>query len=166
VLEAQAVMTLPWRPEQIISGGQTGADRGGLEAAIALGLLHGGWVPKGRRAEDGMVPARYQLRETASVDYVTRTLQNIAEANGTLVFSFDRKTAGPGTRLTIESALRMRRPCFFVELHASTKLQVVTAVRSWLRARKPRVLNVAGSRESTCPRIEREVKELLVRALS
>ena len=38
---------------KIVSGGQTGVDRAGLEAAIALGLPYGGWVPKGRIAETG-----------------------------------------------------------------------------------------------------------------
>lgn len=55
--------------EKIISGGQTGADRGGLDAAIALGIPHGGWCPKGRRAEDGKVPKRYRLRETSGANY-------------------------------------------------------------------------------------------------
>ena len=44
---------------KIVSGGQTGVDRAGLEAAIALGLPYGGWVPKGRLAEDGVVPLKY-----------------------------------------------------------------------------------------------------------
>lgn len=59
--------------ERVISGGQTGADRGGLDAAIDLGLPHGGFCPKGRRAEDGVIPGRYQLEETESADYTERT---------------------------------------------------------------------------------------------
>ncbi|HPN84875.1 MAG TPA: putative molybdenum carrier protein, partial [Victivallales bacterium] len=51
---------------KIVSGGQTGADRGGLDAAIALGIPHGGYCPKGRLAEDGTVPAKYNLTETGS----------------------------------------------------------------------------------------------------
>jgi hypothetical protein len=49
--------------KKIISGGQTGADRAALDAAIRLGIPHGGWVPKGRLAEDGRLPDRYQLEE-------------------------------------------------------------------------------------------------------
>lgn len=45
--------------EQIVSGGQTGVDRGALDAALGIGFPIGGWLPKGRRAEDGTVPARY-----------------------------------------------------------------------------------------------------------
>lgn len=33
---------------KIVSGGQTGADRAGLDAALELGLELGGWCPKGR----------------------------------------------------------------------------------------------------------------------
>ncbi|MFO7971456.1 MAG: putative molybdenum carrier protein [Desulfobacterales bacterium] len=32
---------------KIISGGQTGADQAALDAAIELGIPHGGWIPKG-----------------------------------------------------------------------------------------------------------------------
>ncbi|MBQ8124923.1 MAG: hypothetical protein IJ173_03450 [Kiritimatiellae bacterium] len=38
---------------KIISGGQTGADRGALEAALKAGFAYGGLVPKGR-LEGGM----------------------------------------------------------------------------------------------------------------
>src|SRR5208283_1924431 len=67
--------------ERVISGGQTGADRGGLDAAIDLGLSHGGFCPKGRRAEDGTIPKRYKLEETASADYADRTRKNVKTAD-------------------------------------------------------------------------------------
>jgi hypothetical protein len=34
---------------RIVSGGQTGADRVGLDLAMKNGIPHGGWCPKGRR---------------------------------------------------------------------------------------------------------------------
>jgi hypothetical protein len=37
----------------IIAGGQSGADRAGLDWAIGHGVAHGGWCPKGRKCEDG-----------------------------------------------------------------------------------------------------------------
>ena len=48
---------------KIISGGQTGADRAGLDAAIAMGFDYGGAVPKGRRAEDGHISYKYSNLE-------------------------------------------------------------------------------------------------------
>jgi hypothetical protein len=51
--------------KKIISGGQTGADRAALDVAIKLNIPHGGWVPKGRLAEDGPIHTKYQLNIAA-----------------------------------------------------------------------------------------------------
>ena len=71
----------------IISGGQTGVDRGALDAALRLGIPCGGWCPAGRRAEDGRIDSRYPLRESNSADYSARTYQNVFAAEGTLIIS-------------------------------------------------------------------------------
>ena len=47
--------------QRVISGGQTGADRAGLDFAIETDLEHGGYVPRGRKAEDGRIDDRYNL---------------------------------------------------------------------------------------------------------
>jgi hypothetical protein len=149
---------------RIISGGQTGADRGGLEAAIALGIPHGGYCPRGRLAEDGAVPFKYDLTETASAGYPDRTLRNIAEADGTIVFIESMASAGPGSRLTINTALKVRRPVLTIEMSQSRKV-AASRIRSWLRRYKIETLNVAGSRESKSPGLEEAVKELLMAVL-
>ena len=53
---------------KIVSGGQTGADRAALDFAIGHGIPHGGWCPKGRKAEDGPIDPRYELTETPCTD--------------------------------------------------------------------------------------------------
>ena len=58
---------------KIVSGGQTGADRAAQDWAIANGIEHGGWCPKGRRPEDGRIDERYRLSETPSSHYRQRT---------------------------------------------------------------------------------------------
>src|SRR3982074_1895430 len=58
---------------KIISGGQTGADRAGLDFAIEAGLEHGGSVPRGRIAEDGRIDDRYNLIELSTGSYPART---------------------------------------------------------------------------------------------
>jgi len=55
---------------RIMSGGQTGADRAALDWGIEHGIPHGGWCPKGRRAEDGPIAVRYQSQETPGTDYL------------------------------------------------------------------------------------------------
>ena len=53
-----------WYRRKIISEGESGVDRAALDVALALGIPTGGWCPNGRRAEDGVIPARYPLSET------------------------------------------------------------------------------------------------------
>jgi len=57
----------------IVSGGQTGADRAALDWALEHNVPSGGWCPKGRKAEDGPIDAKYPLKETPSVAYVQRS---------------------------------------------------------------------------------------------
>ena len=73
--------------KKIISGGQTGADRAGLDIAIEWGIPHGGWIPKGRKTENGRLPIRYHLKEINAIDYTQRTELNVVDSDGTLLFS-------------------------------------------------------------------------------
>ncbi len=66
---------------KIISDGQTGADRTALDAAIEYGVPHGGWMPKGRRTENGRLPDRYILQETTNIGYPQRTELNILDSD-------------------------------------------------------------------------------------
>ena len=60
---------------RIVSGGQTGVDRGALDAALAAGFPCGGWCPADRAAEDGAIPVRYPLTPLARGGYRERTRQ-------------------------------------------------------------------------------------------
>ena len=70
--------------DKLITGGQTGVDRAALDVGLALGLPVGGWCPKGRRAEDGIIPDRYPLTETPERNYQARTRRNVEDSDGTL----------------------------------------------------------------------------------
>ena len=63
---------------KIVSGGQTGVDRGALDAVLALselaGIVAGGWCPRGRLAEDGVLDARYPLLETPTAGALSCTV--------------------------------------------------------------------------------------------
>lgn len=145
---------------KIISGGQTGADRAALDAAIRLGIPHGGWLPRGRKTEDGPLPVRYTLRELESGRYRDRTEKNILDSDGTLIVSFGPLTGG--SALTEALAIRHDRPCLHIDLELMDREQAVPAIRRWLRAHDIRTLNVAGPRASGEPRIYRAVFELLL----
>ena len=112
---------------KIISGGQTGVDRAALDAAIELGIAHGGWCPLGRLAEDGRIPDRYQLRETDSPEYAVRTERNVVESDATLILYRGRISGG--TELTLRLAQRHGRPHMAVDLDAAPE---PAEVRRWL----------------------------------
>ncbi len=148
-------------PARIVSGGQTGVDRAALDVALELGIPHGGWCPRGRLAEDGPIPARYELTETASADYAVRTERNVAESDATLILH--RGEIRGGTLLTRQLAERHRKPCLVVDLDNPPE---VPAVRRWLAASRPAALNVAGPRESQNPGIAALTAEFLRRLLA
>lgn len=141
---------------RIISGGQTGVDRAALDVAMAHGLACGGWVPRGRRAEDGRVPASYPLRETPGFAYVERTRLNVRDADATLILT--RGNPVGGTALTVDVATRLRRPHVVVDLESGLDAM---ASRAWLTALRVRVLNVAGPRESGAPGIYAQARDFL-----
>ena len=144
---------------KIISGGQTGADRAALDAAIKLGLPHGGWVPKGRRAEDGRIPLTYQLEEMPTESYPKRTEKNVLEADGTLIFSHGPLTGG--SKLTLDLAVRHRRTHLHVDLTRIPAFQAVRVITDWLIDNEIRVLNIAGSSASKDPDIYDKTLKIL-----
>lgn len=168
---------------KIVSGGQTGVDRGALDAAIALNLAHGGWCPRGRLAEDGTIPSQYQLLETESSQYHIRTERNIRESDGTLIV-FRRQMSG-GTDLTFRMAVDRRKPFLMVDLNrfewnppllalgkrkedvaqpgGSIERHSVRSILNWLADQRIAVLNVAGARESGEPGIQAETANLIAR---
>ena len=144
---------------KIISGGQTGADRAALDAAIKLDLAHGGWVPKGRRAEDGIIPATYQLQEMRTSSYPRRTEKNVLEADGTLIFSHGSLTGG--SRLTRDYAVRHKRKHLHIDLLRIPAFQSVRMISDWIVENHIEVLNVAGSSASKDPDIYGKTIEIL-----
>lgn len=149
-----------FRPQHVVSGGQTGVDRAGLDAAMALGLSHGGWCPRGRLAEDGVVPSRYELTENDSRDYTVRTEQNVVDSDATLIV-YEGRLKG-GTLLTRRLAQRLNRPCRLVRIDKSWTVQDVW---QWFDEVCPQTLNVAGPRESTSPGIYDRSLQALLRIL-
>ena len=142
---------------KIVSGGQTGVDQGALEAALELGLEHGGWCPRGRLSEAGPIPACFRLRETESAEYWVRTEQNVINSDATLIF-YRRQIRG-GTALTKRMAIKHGRPYRCLDLNRSPASQ---SVRKWLKDQAIGVLNVAGPRESWCPGIQNQTRRFLL----
>lgn len=149
------------RELQIISGGQTGADRAGLDFAIAHGFPHSGWCPKGRRALDGPLDERYLLQETPSEEYPQRTEWNVRDSDGTVVFTLATKASG-GSAKTLAVARKTGKP----HLHLYKGVdEIVGALREFIETHQIEKLNVAGSRESKEPGVYAWTMEILTAAL-
>jgi hypothetical protein len=135
--------------EKIISGGQTGVDRGALDAALQAAFPCGGWCPCGRRAEDGVIPARYPLLEVARTDYPERTRRNVRDSDGTLIVY--RRTLSGGTRLTAEVCRREHKPLQLIDADQTDPVCAAQTVADFVTREGIRVLNVAGPRASGWP---------------
>ena len=148
---------------RIISGGQTGADRAALDAALAAGVPCGGHCPAGRRAEDGRIPDRYPLVELPTADYPARTRRNVADADGTVVVAFGPPSGG--TKLTVDLCRRSGRPCLVIDAELATATEAAVLVAVFLLRHRVAVLNVAGPRASGQPRVYGFVFDTVTRLL-
>jgi len=148
---------------KIISGGQTGVDRAALDAALESGFPCGGFVPKGRLAEDGVLAPRYPVQECDSQDYALRTELNVVHSDATLILN--RGPVSGGTWATRALCQRHGRPYRVVSLAGGSDKAVAEAV-GFIRSVRPKVLNVAGPRESKVPGIYAQSLAVLRRVLA
>ena len=149
---------MPTLVEKLISGGQTGADRAALDVAIRRGLQHGGWCPRGRKAEDGPIGEEYQLNETPSDDYIQRTECNVRDSDGTVVFTLSSEVTG-GSLSTIEFARKYGKP--WLHLSKERESRYASLFNRFVRDNEIKTLNVAGSRESKEPGIYDWVRSVI-----
>lgn len=149
--------------EKIISGGQTGADQGALDAALRFGHPCGGWCPKGRKSEAGRIPDKYLLQEHESEDYSARTEKNIADSDGTLVFTYGEPAGG--TALTVNLARKLGKPLFIYDLQQKDVNTGLKEVWLWGLDNNVHVLNVAGPRESWAPGTRTLVETVMSREI-
>jgi len=134
---------------KIISGGQTGVDRGALDAALERGFSCGGYCPEGRLAEDGPIADIYPLTELEQGGYAERTIRNVVESDGTLVIYFGSLEGG--TEQTVRHCIERGKPCKLVDANEVTILRATKLIEEFVIAYSICVLNVAGPRLSKAP---------------
>jgi hypothetical protein len=138
--------------KRIISGGQTGSDRAGLDVAMERGIDHGGWCPAGRKASDGEIPERYRLQETEEATYPPRTERNVKEADATVIF-FRGPKMSAGCALTKRLCEKHEKPYVLVDIAINNERDSACIVRHLIGEHGVSTLNVAGSRENKSPGI-------------
>lgn len=130
---------------KVVSGGQTGVDRAGMDAAAKAGIPIGGYCAKGRLAEDGIIPEQYPMIELESSESFYRTEKNVIESDGTLIINIGELTQG--TMLTYDFTLQYGKPSLIVQLDAEELIKPEHIVR-WIKGQYINILNIAGPRES------------------
>ena len=154
---------------KIISGGQTGVDRGAIEAALELGFPYGGLIPKGRLAEDGIVPLKFdKMEESTRKDYLYRTEWNVVHSDATLILSRERTLTG-GTKRTAEFCEKHGKPYMIDNPESPIETDRGLEMFYWIEAEfgmRPIVLNIAGPRESKAPGIQSATREFVKRIIA
>lgn len=134
---------------KIMSGGQTGVDRGALDAALEAGVACGGWCPAGRLAEDGALDGRYPLTPLPSRNYADRTRRNVEDSDGTLVIYFGALEGG--TALTAAHCVKLAKPHLLVDATRLTRQEAADATIEFIKTNNIASLNLAGPRASRQP---------------
>ena len=146
--------------KKIISGGQTGTDRAALDFAIKHNIPpHGGWIPRGRKAEDGPLPHGYHLKEMPTAAYPKRMEQNVRDSDGTVIISHGRLTGG--SAFTAAMARRHKRPWLRLDMARTTVDEAAQRLREWITDSNISVINVAGPRQSKDPNRWTTVNDLI-----
>ena len=155
------------QPVKVISGGQTGADMGGLQGAKALGLATGGIAAAGWMTENGANPylQEYGLVEgekgsTTAETYNKRTIENIRNADGTAIFG---DVNSPGSRRTVQAAQNLGKPVLRVPLDTTLNNRPAAAqlLGDFVETNNIQTLNIAGNRESKAPGLQAAVAEIV-----
>lgn len=136
---------------KVISGGETGVGQAALDAAIKVGIAHGGSISKGRLNEAGPVSEKYQLVEIPTISYSEITRKNVLDSDGTLILSHGNLSGG--TRLIQKQTEELKKPCLHADLTDKPVFWVVSNVHQWVTKNVVQVLNITGPSASKDPKI-------------
>lgn len=145
---------------RIITGGQSGVDRGAFDFARSQGVDIGGWCPLGGWAEDlprspGLLRLYPEMKESNSRRVEQRTQWNVRDSDATIIFLDKPSVSGELASLTADA---LGLPYMEISLIYTQ----VGRLRDWLTSLSDlAVLNVAGPRESESPGSYQKTKDIL-----
>jgi len=128
--------------KKIISGGLTVADQAVLDAAISLGIPHGGYIPWGRLTEIGTLPSKYKLQELNTDNHLDCIERNVKESKGTLIISAGE--LNDGSKYARKVTIKHSHQVFVVDLELTPSFEAVTIVYDWIQTYNIDALYIIG----------------------
>jgi hypothetical protein len=143
----------------VISGGQTGADQGGLLAAWQHCVKTGGTAPGRYQTQNGPNLLLRTLGLTAVGTYASRTKVNVRDADATVIIAYN--PASPGTALTVGACVALNKPYLILDVRGNVNIELgidegdrwtliqphCVALYDFCIKHGVLILNVAGNRE-------------------
>ncbi|MBW4513039.1 MAG: hypothetical protein KME64_42155 [Scytonematopsis contorta HA4267-MV1] len=157
---------------KVISGGQTGADMGGLIGAKALGITTGGTAAAGWLIDGGTNPnlQNYGVVEgeqgsSNKVTFANRTIANIENSDGTVLLG---NSQSPGSKVTLDAANHRKKPILAIPLETvlNDKATAAKLIEDFVRQNNIKILNIAGNRERVSPGIEAATAQVVQMGLA
>lgn len=131
--------------KKIISGGQPGAARAALDWCITHNFPYGGWCPRWRRMQDGILDERYlELKETSLPIYSQAKDWNVRDSDGTVVFTLEEELDS-FTKKTIDFAKKREKP---YRHFCGTGFELTEEFHHFIKRNQIETLNIAGSHDS------------------
>ena len=151
---------------KIVSGGQTGVDRGALDAALSVGVPCGGWCPEGRMADDGIIPDYYPLTVLESSGYRKRTKQNVQDSDATVIIYLDYIFPNGGTELTLLECIKQRKPYLLIDGNEFSIERAAKRIYSFYEKNNILILNIAGPKGSNLPQAHHYTQQVITTMLN
>ena len=145
--------------KKIISGGQAGAEKAALDAALKLGIPHSGWAYKGGKTDEGPLPKQYRVQETSNKSFSNRIKMNVLDAAGVVTFSYGKLPIG--LKIVRELASNHNRPYLHIDLSESSFNIAAATVRAWMIKNDIEVIYVTGQKPLKGSDIHSEVVKVI-----
>ncbi|MBA7495528.1 hypothetical protein ES702_06115 [subsurface metagenome] len=128
--------------KKIISGGQTVSDQAALDAAISLGISHGGYIPWGRMTEIGTLPLKYKVHELNTDNHLDCIERNVKESKGTLIISAGE--LNDDSKYARKITIKHSHQFFVFDLELTPSFQAPTLINDWIQLFNIDVLYIIG----------------------
>jgi len=145
--------------KKIISGGQPGVERSALDAAIKLNIPHSGWTYKTRRTDEGILPDKYRVKESADISFSDRIEKNVLDSDATAILTHGNLTIG--LKIVKDYAEKHSRPYLHIDLNENPLNLASALIRKWMINNQLEAIYFTGSKSTGDSNTNQEVIQII-----